>query len=63
MKPIIGIILGDPTGIGPEVVAKVISKNNLLPYCKPVKMSYTKNRGYITSKLGKFRSIFRLKTY
>ncbi|MHA1254382.1 MAG: PdxA family dehydrogenase [Promethearchaeota archaeon] len=36
MKPIIGIILGDPTGIGPEVVAKVISKNNLLPYCKPI---------------------------
>ena len=36
MKPIIGILLGDRTGIGPEVVAKVISKNNLLPYCKPI---------------------------
>jgi len=36
MKPIIGILLGDPTGIGPEVVAKVISMNNLLPYCKPI---------------------------
>jgi len=36
MKPIIGILLGDPTGIGPEVVAKVISKNNLLSYCKPI---------------------------
>lgn len=36
MKPIIGILLGDPTGIGPEVVAKVISKNNLNLYCKPI---------------------------
>ncbi len=36
MKPIIGILLGDPTGIGPEVVAKVISKNNLKLYCKPI---------------------------
>jgi len=36
MKPIIGILLGDRTGIGPEVVAKVISKNNLLTYCKPI---------------------------
>jgi 4-hydroxy-L-threonine phosphate dehydrogenase PdxA len=36
MKPIIGILLGDRTGIGPEVVAKVISKNNLLSYCKPI---------------------------
>ncbi len=36
MKPIIGILLGDPTGIGPEVVAKVISKNNISLYCKPL---------------------------
>lgn len=36
MKPIIGILLGDPTGIGPEVVAKVIVKNNISNYCKPI---------------------------
>lgn len=36
MKPIIGILLGDPTGIGPEVVAKVISKNIISNYCKPI---------------------------
>lgn len=36
MKPIIGILLGDPTGIGPEVVAKVISEKNIISYCKPI---------------------------
>jgi 4-hydroxythreonine-4-phosphate dehydrogenase len=36
MKPIIGILLGDPTGIGPEVVAKIIEKNNILNFCKPL---------------------------
>jgi 4-hydroxythreonine-4-phosphate dehydrogenase len=28
-KPVIGIILGDPTGIGPEIVAKMIDRTDL----------------------------------
>lgn len=36
MKPHIGILLGDPTGIGPEVVAKVISRNIISLYCNPI---------------------------
>ncbi|MBP2625687.1 MAG: 4-hydroxythreonine-4-phosphate dehydrogenase [Firmicutes bacterium] len=36
MKPILGITLGEATGIGPELIAKLISNNRLALYCRPV---------------------------
>ncbi|MDR3562167.1 MAG: 4-hydroxythreonine-4-phosphate dehydrogenase PdxA [Negativicutes bacterium] len=36
MKPILGILLGDATGIGPELVAKLCAEDRLAPYCWPV---------------------------
>jgi 4-hydroxythreonine-4-phosphate dehydrogenase len=36
MKPILGILIGDATGIGPEVVAKVCASKRLNSYCKPL---------------------------
>ena len=30
MKPRIGIILGDPAGIGPELIAKILSDQEVL---------------------------------
>jgi 4-hydroxythreonine-4-phosphate dehydrogenase len=35
-KPFIAITMGDPAGIGPEIIAKVIDSNELLPLCKIV---------------------------
>jgi 4-hydroxythreonine-4-phosphate dehydrogenase len=35
-KPFIAITMGDPAGVGPEIIAKVIDSNELLPLCKPV---------------------------
>src|SRR5262245_39719179 len=35
-KPVIGITLGDPKGIGPEVVKKAISSKAILNICSPV---------------------------
>lgn len=35
-KPILGIILGDATGVGPEIVAKVVANGVLDTYCHPV---------------------------
>ena len=35
-KPYIGIPLGDPAGIGPEIVVKSIAKESTNSYCKPV---------------------------
>jgi 4-hydroxythreonine-4-phosphate dehydrogenase len=36
MKPVIGILLGDAAGIGPEIVAKVFAKDNLFSCCRPI---------------------------
>lgn len=35
-KPILGILLGDATGVGPEIVAKVAAKGILNEYCYPI---------------------------
>ncbi|MBZ2174015.1 4-hydroxythreonine-4-phosphate dehydrogenase PdxA [Schnuerera sp. xch1] len=34
-KPIIGISLGDPSGIGPEIVAKALSEKEIYDICNP----------------------------
>jgi 4-hydroxythreonine-4-phosphate dehydrogenase len=36
MLPLIGITMGDPTGIGPEVVVKALSSASLYRICRPV---------------------------
>jgi 4-hydroxythreonine-4-phosphate dehydrogenase len=35
-KPLIAITMGDPAGIGPEIIAKVIESSEILPICRPV---------------------------
>jgi 4-hydroxythreonine-4-phosphate dehydrogenase len=35
-KPLIAITMGDPAGIGPEIIAKVFESAELLPVCQPV---------------------------
>lgn len=35
-KPLILITMGDPAGIGPEIIAKVIDSGELFPLCRPV---------------------------
>ena len=34
--PLIGITMGDPTGIGPEIIVKALSKKPLFQICRPV---------------------------
>jgi 4-hydroxythreonine-4-phosphate dehydrogenase len=36
MKPVIGISMGDPSGIGPEVIVKAFLKRSVYKQCKPV---------------------------
>jgi len=36
MKPVIGISMGDPVGIGPEVIVKALLKKAVYSQCKPV---------------------------
>ncbi len=35
-KPIIGITLGDPSGIGGEITAKLLSCEDVYDKCRPV---------------------------
>jgi len=35
-KPLIVITMGDPAGIGPEIIARVIDSGELIPLCGPV---------------------------
>lgn len=35
-KPLIAITMGDPAGIGPEIIAKVIDSGEIFPLCRPV---------------------------
>ncbi|HSR05252.1 MAG TPA: 4-hydroxythreonine-4-phosphate dehydrogenase PdxA, partial [Proteiniclasticum sp.] len=35
-KPIIGLILGDAAGVGPEIIAKLAANDFYSEYCRPV---------------------------
>jgi 4-hydroxythreonine-4-phosphate dehydrogenase len=36
IKPLIGITMGDPAGIGPEVTAKTLAKKEIYEMCRPI---------------------------
>ena len=36
LKPVVAITMGDPNGIGPEILAKALSGQTLDTYCRPV---------------------------
>jgi len=35
-KPILGITMGDPAGIGPEIIAKALSREDVYAQCRPI---------------------------
>jgi 4-hydroxythreonine-4-phosphate dehydrogenase len=47
--PIIGITMGDPTGIGPEIIVKALSTDEPFSVCRPVVFG---DRGIITRTAG-----------
>jgi 4-hydroxythreonine-4-phosphate dehydrogenase len=36
VRPILGVLLGEAAGIGPEIVAKLCAQDRVSPYCRPV---------------------------
>ncbi len=42
MRPVIGITLGDPCGIGPEILAKVFSRREVYKRCRPLAVGSAK---------------------
>ncbi len=49
-KPVLGIMLGDPSGVGPEIIAKLIVNNFLNEVCKPLIIGDIRvlNRAFVT---------------
>jgi len=35
-RPLIGITMGDPSGVGPEIISKLFLEDNLLTFCNPI---------------------------
>ena len=35
-KPILGVLLGDACGVGPELIAGLCAKDKIYPYCNPI---------------------------
>jgi 4-hydroxythreonine-4-phosphate dehydrogenase len=62
MKPRIAITLGDPAGIGPEIVAKALRDPRVLKSCKPVVLGNTGGiRMGVPSRAAGLRAIEALK--
>ena len=36
MKPILAITMGDPAGIGPEIIVKALSRQQTYEQCRPI---------------------------
>jgi 4-hydroxythreonine-4-phosphate dehydrogenase len=52
-KPIIGLTIGDPAGIGPEIVIKALSKSEIYESCKPIVIGDLNLLKTISKKLNK----------
>ena len=51
-KPIIAITMGDPNGIGPELVIKTLSDEGVYDYCRPFWVAATSAIEETASRLG-----------
>ncbi len=51
-KPIVGITVGDPAGIGPEIVIKAVGDLSISDVCRPVLIGDRKNLELTNDKLG-----------
>ncbi len=53
-KPVIGIPMGDPAGIGPEIIVKALANDEIYKVCKPLVIGdagvVEKAAGYVVYK-------------
>jgi 4-hydroxythreonine-4-phosphate dehydrogenase len=53
-RPIIGITMGDPSGVGPEIILKLFSKPGIYDWCIPIVIG---DRGSLLSAMSKRRDL------
>jgi len=39
-KPVIAVTMGDPAGIGPEIIAKALARAEITALCRPLVIGY-----------------------
>lgn len=59
IKPIIGITVGDPAGIGPEVTIKSLSKTEIHEICKPIVIGSFNMLSRLAKKIAPNLSLFK----
>jgi 4-hydroxythreonine-4-phosphate dehydrogenase len=57
-KPLIGISMGDPNGIGLELIIKTLGHAFILEYCTPVIYAYPQAITYVKNKMGVKEPVF-----
>ena len=51
-RPLIGITMGDPVGIGPEIIVRALSRHEIYHFCKPLVIGDKKMIKKMVTKLG-----------
>jgi 4-hydroxythreonine-4-phosphate dehydrogenase len=54
-RPVIGISMGDPSGIGPEIILKALSDSSIYEFCKPLVFG---DPGCLTMDLNRPKGLF-----
>ena len=36
VKPIVGVTMGDPAGVGPEIACKMFAEKTIYDFCRPL---------------------------
>ncbi|MGW8316641.1 MAG: hypothetical protein ACWGNV_13645 [Bacteroidales bacterium] len=52
MKPVIGITMGDPSGIGPEIIVKALLHEEVYKHCRPLVVGDARIMEKISDLLG-----------
>ncbi|MBE9581142.1 MAG: 4-hydroxythreonine-4-phosphate dehydrogenase PdxA, partial [Proteobacteria bacterium] len=51
-RPIIGVTMGDPVGVGPEVILKALSQRSLYDTCRPLVLGDVRVLTAMNQRLG-----------
>ena len=64
-KPLIGITVGDPVGIGPEVVAKTLVEPEIYTYClnEPLRTDSRRGRKFVRNGYTRNKKLLYLLLY
>lgn len=51
-RPVLAITMGDPAGVGPEILVKALSEEKMYQHCKPLVIGSVKCLGEVAAQLG-----------